>query len=103
MIETRINNRRPDPPACGVAEESCDSGISSGFAEVTSTLLTEYDLARRHSRSVKTLRNLRVKGGYVPFLKMGRHVRYRLADVLAYEERCLRWSTSDQGGADDNG
>jgi hypothetical protein len=66
------------------------------------TILTESELARRHQRSVKTIRNLRVRGGYVPFLKIGRHVRYRLADVLAYEEQCLRQSTSDTRGADDN-
>jgi hypothetical protein len=63
-------------------------------------LLTEQDLAARHGRSVKTLRNLRVKGGYVPYLKIGRHVRYRLQDVLEYESRCLRSSTSVEGSPD---
>jgi hypothetical protein len=58
-------------------------------------LLTEYDLARRHGRSVKTIRNLRVRGGYVPFLKIGRHVRYRIEDILAFEDCCRRNSTSD--------
>lgn len=66
------------------------------------TLLTEEQLAERHQRSVKTIRNLRVKGGYVPFLKIGRHVRYRLKDILAYENSCVRESTSDARG-NDNG
>jgi hypothetical protein len=56
--------------------------------------LTEQQLAARHQRSVKTLRNDRVSGGYVPFLKIGRSVRYRLSDVLAFEKAALKRSTS---------
>ena len=49
--------------------------------------LTEKQLARRHRRSPKTLRNDRVKGSYVPFHHCGaRSVRYRFSDVLAYEQ-----------------
>ena len=48
-------------------------------------LLTEQQLAERQQRSVKTLQNLRVKGGSIPFVKIGRHVRYRLSDVIAWE------------------
>lgn len=33
----------------------------------------------------------------IPFLKIGRSVRYREADVRAYLDRCLRRSTSDTG------
>jgi hypothetical protein len=57
--------------------------------------LTETQLAARHQRSVKTLRNARVSGGYVPFVKIGRSVRYRLSDVLAFEQAALKRSTSD--------
>ena len=57
-------------------------------------VLTERQLATRHQRSVKTLRNARVYGGYVPFVKIGRSVRYRLSDVLAYERDNLLRSTS---------
>ena len=56
--------------------------------------LTETQLAERHQRSVKTLRNKRVQGGYIKFVKIGRHVRYRLSDVLAYEQANLQNSTS---------
>lgn len=47
--------------------------------------ITEQQLAARQMRSVKTLRNQRVMGGGIPFVKMGRSVRYRLADVLEWE------------------
>jgi hypothetical protein len=57
--------------------------------------LTETQLAARHQRSVKTLRNARVSGGYIPFVKIGRNVRYRLSDVLAFEQAALKRSTSD--------
>jgi hypothetical protein len=48
-------------------------------------------------RSVKTIRNDRVKGNGVPFIKIGRLVRYRLPDVIAWEDANLRLSTSDKG------
>ncbi len=57
--------------------------------------LTECELALRHKRSVKTLRNARVYGGYIPFVRIGRSIRYRLSDVLAFERANLRTSTSD--------
>jgi hypothetical protein len=49
----------------------------------TECFLTEKQLAERHQLSVKTLRNARVYGGYVPFVKIGRCVRYRLSEVMA--------------------
>lgn len=61
-------------------------------------LLDETAVAQRQGRSVKTLRNQRVAGDGIPFLKLGRLVRYRLSDVVAWEATCLRSSTSDQGG-----
>jgi hypothetical protein len=60
-------------------------------------LLTETQLAERQQRSVKTLQNLRVKGGSIPFVKIGRHVRYRLSDVIAWEAAHTLSSTSDGG------
>jgi hypothetical protein len=47
--------------------------------------LIEKQLAGRHKRSPKTLRNDRVAGVYIPFHIIGRQVRYRLKDVLDYE------------------
>ena len=46
---------------------------------------TETQLARRWNKSVKTLQADRWKGTGVSFLKLGRSVRYRLADIVAYE------------------
>src|SRR3954462_12353117 len=60
-------------------------------------LLTEAEVARRQSRSVKTLQNQRVNGDGIPFLKLGRSVRYRLSDVVAWEQSNFRISTSDLG------
>jgi hypothetical protein len=39
--------------------------------------LTEKQLASRHQLSVKTLRNARVTGSYIRFVRLGRTVRYR--------------------------
>jgi hypothetical protein len=48
--------------------------------------LTEKQFARRHRRSPKILRNDRVLGRGVPFHSFGRQVRYRLSDMIAYEQ-----------------
>lgn len=60
-------------------------------------LLDETAVAMRQGRAVKTLRNQRVTGDGIPYLKLGRTVRYRLSDVIAWEQSCLRRSTSDEG------
>ena len=58
--------------------------------------LTEKQLAARHQLSVKTLRNARVSGSYIRFIRLGRTVRYQLSDVIAYEQANLMRSTSDR-------
>jgi hypothetical protein len=69
--------------------------VASSLVEpLDEKLLTEKQLAKRHQRSPKTLRNDRVKGAYIPFIRIGRHIRYRLSDVLAYENAHLMTSTS---------
>ena len=47
--------------------------------------------------SPRTLEKLRLTGGFIPYVKIGRLCRYAGADVLAYVERQRRNSTSDQG------
>ncbi len=49
--------------------------------------LTEVELAKRWRVSTKKLQADRWKEQGVPFVKIGRSVRYRLAEVIAYEER----------------
>ena len=64
-------------------------------------LLTETQLADRWQKSPKTLQNARVSGTGVAFVKIGHAVRYRLGDILAYENSNLRGSTSDEVGDED--
>lgn len=52
-------------------------------------LLTEGQLAARWQISLKKLQADRWRGNGVPFVKIGRLVRYRLADVQAYESARL--------------
>ncbi len=47
--------------------------------------------------SASTLNKLRVFGDGPPFVKMGRTVRYRRADLDAWTAKRLRKSTSDYG------
>jgi hypothetical protein len=71
------------------------SAIESPAIEESSQLLTERDLSRRHGCSVKKLQADRLKGVGIAYVKLGRLVRYRLCDILAYEEAHLRNSTSE--------
>ena len=52
--------------------------------------LTEAQLAERWQISVRTLQAARVKGSGVPFVRIGRSVRYRLEDVTHRYPTCWR-------------
>lgn len=58
-------------------------------------LLTENALAERWGCSCKKLQADRLKGAGVAHVKIGRLVRYRLSDVIEYEQCNLRCSTSE--------
>lgn len=60
--------------------------------------LTEVELAQRFACSPATLQRHRSLGIGVRFLKLHGQVRYRLQDVLDFEERALRNSTSEWAG-----
>ena len=61
----------------------------------TEELLTERDLAVLTIKSVRTLQGARSRGDGVPFVKLGSHVRYRMADVLRHFEENTKRSTTD--------
>lgn len=48
--------------------------------------LTVADLAEREGVPIETCYSWNVTGKGPTYLKIGRHVRYRLSDVLAWEE-----------------
>ncbi|MDX7953822.1 helix-turn-helix domain-containing protein [Lichenihabitans sp. Uapishka_5] len=49
---------------------------TSNQDDIDKAFLTDVELAERWRMSPKTLRNLRVQGGHVPFIRIGRLVRY---------------------------
>ena len=49
--------------------------------------ITEEEVAKLIDRAVQTLRNDRCKCQGLAYYKMGRQVRYKLSDVLAYMEQ----------------
>jgi hypothetical protein len=49
--------------------------------------------------SRRTLEGARVKGGSIPYIKIGNRCFYRKADVDAYLDSRVRTSTSDDKGA----
>lgn len=63
-------------------------------------LLYSEDVVARHlTCKVKTIQAWRTRGGGVPFLKIGRLVRYRGKDIKYWMEGRLRSSTSEPRGA----
>ncbi len=52
-------------------------------------LLTQKQLARRWALSERTLERWRCTGEGPTYVKLGGLVRYRLADILAYEQENL--------------
>lgn len=64
---------------------------------INSPLLAERDAALFLNLSVRTLQDWRVSGRGPSFVKIGRRVQYRLADLEGYVATCVRRSTSDRG------
>ncbi len=53
--------------------------------------LTEKEVAQLTRRALQTLRNERAAGKGIPYIKVGRSVRYSLADVIRHmEERKVK-------------
>jgi hypothetical protein len=60
-------------------------------------LLTEIEAAALLRQKVKTMQAHRVSGGGCPFVKIGRSVRYRHSDIIAYIAANVRTSTTATG------
>jgi len=54
--------------------------------EAQTKYLTEQQVAKITSRALSTLRNERSKGLGIPYIKLGRSVRYDLQDVIEFME-----------------
>ena len=61
-------------------------------------LLTEIEVSCWIKRTVPSMQRDRWAGTGIPFIKVGRLVRYRQSDVQAYLDANLRTSTSDATG-----
>ena len=66
--------------------ESPENIISKWVAENLPQYLDEKKVSAITSRALPTLRNDRHKGRGIPYSKVGRSVRYSLADVIDYME-----------------
>lgn len=73
-------------------------GIESEKLACDFVFATQSKLAERWSVSQKKLEADRLTGKGCPYIKIGSLVRYRLSDILAFEEANLRRSTSEIGG-----
>ncbi len=68
------------------ARRCLDQGATEGLAD----LLDYFELARITRKSVVTLRRYNMLGIGPSFLRIGRHVRFRREDVLAWLDSCAQ-------------
>jgi len=63
-------------------------------------LLDERDLSQVLGRAVSSIQKDRLRGGGVPFIRVGRQIRYRRSDLDQWlAARPVHSSTSDTGGS----
>jgi len=79
----RLLGRADIPPAIGVDDVSKDT-------QIPDPLLTPDDVARLLGVSVNTLNAWRVKRQHLPFVPVGRLVRYRATDVQQFIDSRVR-------------
>lgn len=80
-------------------DELVQRAAAMAQALLVNELICEKKLACRWDMSTKTLQKARREGTLIPFIKLGRVVRYSMADIVAYESRQQRASTSEAGEA----
>jgi excisionase family DNA binding protein len=72
------------------------TSVSERTRRDASRLLDEFELASWLSISVRTLRNWRVQGGQIPFIRVGKKtIRYRTSDIEAWLAARVRTSTTE--------
>lgn len=73
--------------------------MNHSFSEISTTELFRQidtrEAAAFLSKPPRTLENWRQRGYGPRYVKAGRSVRYRLADILAWQEHSLKGSTVD--------
>jgi hypothetical protein len=62
-------------------------------------LLTERETSERINRAVSTLQKDRCIGGGIPFVKIGRQVRYRESDIQRYIEALPSYRSTSETDA----
>ena len=77
------------------ASQADASAHSRIFDDPALILLNQEQLADLLGCSTRTLERLRLEGASIPFVRVGRLVRYRLIDIHQYLERQRRTSTGD--------
>ena len=96
-----VRNPDPHPPkARRLSQRIPQPGTGTSLAERVATdgrepdrigdyeLLTEGEVARLIRMSVYKLQRDRCNGKGIPYLRLGRSIRYRRSDVVAFIDRC---------------
>jgi hypothetical protein len=84
-----MRNRNPQSPG--------DDRQNPEPSAADQIFLTDEQLAARWQLSPKTLRNARVTGRLIGHVKIGRSVRYRLSEIIAYElQNSVRSTSGDR-------
>ena len=82
--------------------EPSDEPAGRPIPEHPDALLYPAEVAFLLGLSIRTLEAARLRGGGVPYIRLGRRaIRYRRSDVMDWIESHRRKSTSDPGSSDD--
>ncbi len=66
---------------------------------ISEKLLNEHEAAELLGVKVSTLRAWRIKGSKLPFLRLGRAIRYDPADIEAFKLASKAYSTTEADNA----
>jgi hypothetical protein len=72
------------------------AGATPGRVEPLARLLSDRDLEQITGRSRSSWQKDRVKGGGIPYVRVGRLIRYRADDVKRYLDQRTETSTSQR-------
>jgi predicted DNA-binding transcriptional regulator AlpA len=96
-METTPKSRLRD--AAKHADQPLNFPEAPAGARIGTALMSRRDAAIYLDMSPRNLERFAHEGGGPNFVKLGRLVRYRQADLDAWIASCLRSSTSDRGAA----
>ena len=95
------HNDKPLEPRLAEAIEKLENLANAKHLFPVEKLVPEKQLAKMIGMSVSWVRHKRMTGDGIPFIKIGRSVRYNPEVIANYLRQNMRLHTSDNGGTNE--